>query len=431
MNRILKIFTSLRLTVTLLAFGIILVFVGTVAQADEGLYQAQERYFKHWFVWGITMFGHRIPIGLPGGYLIGTTLLVNLIAAHIKRFQWTWKKFGIHLTHVGIILLLVGQLVTDLFSHETQMRVAESETKSYSESAMEYELAFLSDDDHGTEQVVAIPQSLLRRGGEIKHEKLPFTVRVKSYWPNSTLSFRAPMQQNAAPLTTNGVARHFDFVESKVTHAMNDKNVPTVVVELTGPSGSLGTWVAAGWSGDEVMSEAVAASFARQMGAQMTATIQRRLTELQSVEAGGKKFTFTMRPVRAYKPFSLTLLKATHAVYPGTATASNPEGIPKDFRSRVRIQNPAKGEDREVEIFMNSPLRYAGLTFFQYQMGADEMVQQRGEAPWSTFQVVRNPGWLTPYAGCAIVAAGLIFQSRYGPLMVPPNWGCISQYSRP
>jgi hypothetical protein len=23
---------------------------------------------------------------------------------------------------------------------------------------------------------------------------------------------------------------------------------------------------------------------------------------------------------------------------------------------------------------------------------------------------VRNPAWLTPYAGCAIVAAGLVFQ---------------------
>src|SRR5256885_10389333 len=99
LDRVVKILTSLRLTVTLLAFGILLVFVGTVAQADEGLYQAQSRYFKHWFVWGITLFGHRIPVGLPGGYLIGTLLLLNLTAAHIKRFQLTWKKLGIHLTH--------------------------------------------------------------------------------------------------------------------------------------------------------------------------------------------------------------------------------------------------------------------------------------------------------------------------------------------
>ena len=119
LDRVIKVFTSLRLTATLLAFGILLVFVGTVAQADEGLYQAQERYFKQWFVWGISMFGHRIPLGLPGGYLIGTLLLINLTAAHIKRLKFTAKKTGIYLTHSGVILLILGQLVTDLFSHET------------------------------------------------------------------------------------------------------------------------------------------------------------------------------------------------------------------------------------------------------------------------------------------------------------------------
>ena len=56
----------------------------------------------------------------------------------------------------------------------------------------------------------------------------------------------------------------------------------------------------------------------------------------------------------------MKLLKTTHEVYAGT-------DIPKDFRSRLLIDNPAKGEQRETEIFMNAPLRYEGLTFFQYQ----------------------------------------------------------------
>jgi cytochrome c biogenesis factor len=194
LKRLVKIFTSLRLTVTLLALGIILVFVGTIAQADEGLYQAQDRYFKHWFVWPITMFGYRIPIGLPGGYLIGTVLLVNLTGAFIKRFQFTTKKIGVHLTHSGVILLLVGQLATDIFSRETQLHFSEGETKSWSESGMDYELAFLTDVDSNREQVVAIPQSIVAEGGENRHEKLeklPFTVKVKTYWPNSSPAFRA------------------------------------------------------------------------------------------------------------------------------------------------------------------------------------------------------------------------------------------------
>src|SRR5690349_11272388 len=101
MKRVWKILTSLRLTVVLLALSIVLVFVGTVAQADEGLYNAQERYFQHWIVVGISFFGHHIPLVWPGGYLLGTALLINLLAAHIQRFQWTWKKLGIHLAHIG------------------------------------------------------------------------------------------------------------------------------------------------------------------------------------------------------------------------------------------------------------------------------------------------------------------------------------------
>src|SRR5579862_7927421 len=99
LDRIPKFITSLRLTLVLLAFAIILVWVGTVAQADEGLYQAQTRYFKQWIVVGASMFGHHIPLVLPGGYLLGSVLLLNLIAAHISRFQFNWKKLGIHIAH--------------------------------------------------------------------------------------------------------------------------------------------------------------------------------------------------------------------------------------------------------------------------------------------------------------------------------------------
>ena len=56
---------------------------------------------------------------------------------------------------------------------------------------------------------------------------------------------------------------------------------------------------------------------------------------------------------------------------------------------------------------MNNPLRYQGLTFYQYQMGGDEAGDNRGS---SVLMVVRNPGWLTPYAGCALVGAGMAIQ---------------------
>jgi hypothetical protein len=43
-------------------------------------------------------------------------------------------------------------------------------------------------------------------------------------------------------------------------------------------------------------------------------------------------------------------------------------------------------------------------------MVGEEMAAQIGEKPSSTLQVVRNPGWLTPYAGCVIVGLGMVIQ---------------------
>lgn len=403
LERLLKIFTSLRLTVVLLAFGIVLVFLGTLAQVDEGLYSAQARYFRQWLIFGVDLFGWRVPLLLPGGYLIGSLLLINLVSAHICRFDFTTRKIGIQIAHAGVILLLIGQLATDMLAHESQIEFSQGETKWYSVSPRDYELVFTTAAGLNRDQVISFPEKLLARGGELENKNLPFAVRAKWVWKNSDPSFRAPMMRNGPPLTTNGVAADFDFARRPETRTMDAKDVPAALIELTGPNGSLGDWVVSDWTDDEPMVAAVKASYESQVGPQMAGQIVGRLTAPQSVEVGGRRFTFALRQTRYYNPFSLTLLKATHTVYPGT-------DIPKDFRSRVRIDNPQTGENREVEIYMNNPLRYAGLTFYQYQMDAGQAAQAAGRLPSSVLQVVRNPSWLTPYVGCAMVAIGLVIQ---------------------
>ncbi|MGH7992746.1 MAG: cytochrome c biogenesis protein ResB, partial [Limisphaerales bacterium] len=394
-NRLLKAFASLRLTVILLAFAIVIVFIGTLAQVDEGLYNAQARYFRQWIILGADLFGWKIPLILPGGYLIGTLLLINLLTAHIYRFEFTVRKLGIQLAHAGVILLLVGQLATDMLARETQLRLTKGETKSYSESAQNYELAFLTDAGGNSERVVAIPEKMLERGGVVQNSDLPFTIRVKQFWKNSQPQFRPMMAEND-PLATNGVAEHFDFHPAAEAKTMDDKNVPTVLIEMDDGKKSLGDWVISGWTADDNLIPVVEQNYTQQVGPQLAQKVVHDLTEPQAIEAGGKNYMFALRPTRLYFPFSLTLLKATHTVYEGT-------DIPKDFRSLVRLKNPKTGEDRQVQIYMNAPLRYAGLTFYQYQMDAGEEAQQAGRVSSSVLQVVRNPGWLTPYVGCAMV----------------------------
>ena len=53
------------------------------------------------------------------------------------------------------------------------------------------------------------------------------------------------------------------------------------------------------------------------------------------MEHDGKTWELGLRFQRHYKPYSFTLLNFTHERYPGT-------DLPKDFRSRVRVVNPAE-----------------------------------------------------------------------------------------
>src|SRR6202000_188462 len=94
----------------------------------------------------------------PGGYIVGSLLLVNLLAAHIARFRLSWKKAGILFLHSGLILLLIGQLFADIFIDlESQMRLDQGQTKNYSESLYHDELAIVDSCGTDSVQVFSLP----------------------------------------------------------------------------------------------------------------------------------------------------------------------------------------------------------------------------------------------------------------------------------
>src|SRR6476619_4455144 len=161
LRRLIDIITSLKLTIVCLAAAMILIFAGTIAQVHLGIWEAQRRYFQRFAVWWpAESNGFQVPI-FPGGHLIGAILLVNLIAAHLKRFRWSMSKLGIHLTHAGLIIMLAGGLFTDLFAVESNMRLTTATTKNYSEDSRRNELAVIDLTDPEFDQVTAIPESIL------------------------------------------------------------------------------------------------------------------------------------------------------------------------------------------------------------------------------------------------------------------------------
>ena len=206
-NPVYQFFTSLRLTVTLLSISLVIIFFGTLAQEPMGLNIAVERYFKSFFIdahaaeagWfmllklvqveGTPLTPEKIinpgwPV-FPGGYLVGSLLLINLVVAYYHRFEWSAKKAGIYMTHVGIVTLLVGQLFTDILQEESFVHMERGDRRNYTVSFDDNELALMLPAG-GSNRVVSIPEIMLKDKTNIQHPDLAgLTVETEKYWRNA------------------------------------------------------------------------------------------------------------------------------------------------------------------------------------------------------------------------------------------------------
>lgn len=368
LTRLLGAISSLRLTLFCLAAALVLVFAGTLAQVRFGLYFVQEQYFQSWLVWWSPASGaYKLPI-FPGGHLVGAVLLVNLIAAHIRRFSWTRRKIGLQLTHLGLIIMLAGGLATDLLSVNSFMRLKEGETKNYSEDASRMELAMIDQTDPETDTVTAIPGEVLAKGGTISHDSLPFKLTIRSFFHNSKLNMIGQEAGSSVPAATMGAGQRIAVSSAPRATKMDERDVMSAVIEITPNKDgkALGTWL-----------------------------VSDLMSVPQELEIDGHKWSFLLRQARYYKPYSLTLQDFTHELYPGSQ-------IPKNFSSKVDLTDGKTGDTRQVLIYMNHPLRHDGETYYQSGFEPDNS--------GTVLQVVRNPSYQAPYIACIIVSIGLMYQ---------------------
>lgn len=514
---------SLRLTVTLFALAITLVFLGTLAQKDQDVWQVvNHTYFRVWFAQVdfvvferlAQIFSKRIAWNLsgtfyfPGGKLIGLALLLNLAAAHSVRFKiaaegrrlqlglavialglvitylaiqsgmnqavesalspafcdllwqffrgsltilslagaylvlffrgrlrrvdWTillivvallsalalwlllnpsarlddsgirilWqlvkgtaagivllvgcvlvfrKRAGIVLLHGGIALLMLSELLTGISAEESRMQIAEGQTVNYSDDIRTTELAIIDRSDPQHDRVTVVPASLLVanvRGNEpIDHPDLPFKIRVHRWLQNSRLRDARTGDNN--PANAGFGQRHVAEPAAAATGVGENAQMvdaPSAYVEfLSKKTGkSLGTYLAS------------------------------LLLIDQPIDADGKKYDVSLRFKRIYHPYSLTLKNFSFRRYTGTNT-------PKSYESHVVFRDPRYNIDRDVLIWMNNPLRYAGTTFYQADFDKDT-------ERTTVLQVVTNPSWMTPYVACMLVATGML--AHFGSMLV-------------
>jgi ABC-type transport system involved in cytochrome c biogenesis permease subunit len=417
LKTILKPFASLTLTVILLALSMVLIYAGTLAQVDMDVWGVQHKYFHSFFTWmplqdlvprftdRPRFIGGSIPF--PGGYIIGSLLLVNLLCAHALRFKFSpmdlllipqaavigaalyywqinasgWlmfaamvvgvffivtlflvhnKRAGVIVIHLGLILLLIGEGITSGAAKESRMQIEQGTYANYSVDIRNAELAVVdsSAPDHNMHAVV--PARMLKAGQVIDDARLPFQIKVERYFQNSQ---RAPASKYPdAPSIGAWTVEAAPNVNGVGNGAVD---MPSAFVTLSRNGTDLGTHLLTAIPGNE-----------------------------QRIEAGGKTYQVALRFERLYKPYTIFLKKFSFDRYIGPNTPTN-------YSSDIVLTDPSHGEKRDVRIWMNHPLRYQGETF--YQSGFDPNTETA-----TVLQVVRNPGATMPYIAILIALIGLI-----------------------
>ncbi len=360
-NPVLKVLTSLQLTIVCLVALMILVTAATLAQVGMGTAGAVNAYMRSYLVWwDVPNSQWMIPV-FPGGATVGLVLMVNLIAAQLVRLEATWSKAGLWVVHLGLILFVGGEFVSGMFQVESQMAIENGQTVNFVEGR-DPELVLIDVTDPAWDEVYAIRAGPLAREGSVAVPGTPVTLKIHQYAQNAQLRNRTPFDPPAR--ATAGVGTSVTMIPVPPVTADNAVDQGAALVEPIAGGRSYGTWL-----------------------------VSQGLGAPQSFTHEGRTYQLAMRHRRQYLPYSVTLKKFSHDKYAGT-------DIPKNFSSLVHLVNPRTGENRDVLISMNQPMRYDGKAFYQASFGKGDTL--------SILQVVENPGWLIPYISCVLVSLGLI-----------------------
>jgi len=184
---LIRFVSSLKLTVICLLILIIIIIWGTVYQSNNGLFQAQQKFFHSWvfFIFGFIPF--------PGTNLTLTILFLNLIASMVFRIGLKWQKSGIILIHLGIIVLLVGGFISSFSSIESVLQLKEGGEDNLSAAYHKWEIAVWQDRS-ADRTIFAVDADSLNPGDSRYFEALDVRITIENYYKNS-LAFQSKKPQ--------------------------------------------------------------------------------------------------------------------------------------------------------------------------------------------------------------------------------------------
>lgn len=358
MNRLLRLLAQPLLFFYAVPWLMVLLVLGTIIQRDAGLYVAQQRYFAAPILWLDCGFA---AFPLPGGSLTLAFIACNLIAKLCLQRQWR-KKLGTSLTHISMIVLLVGGAFSAWSRQEGFMELAPAATSNQVE------------DYHQREFVV--------ERGDVVIKRVDFTA----------LRIGQTMTDGALAITITALCRHCKIVPTQ--HSADSRGVaakhslieqpllPQEEANLAGVEFTIQ---------DEATNQTVRHLAFAPLLAQPDFTL-----------ADGRYRVFIQK-VRRTLPFTVRLMNFFQDKHPATNVA-------RTYRSDVMVQDGAASWP--ATITMNQPLRYRGYTL--YQAAVSE--QQQGEQiiTNSVLNVVRDDGQIFPYVAITLACAGMILHLIHG-----------------
>ena len=353
-DKISKIIMSPKIFSYTLIWLIVLVFFGTIAQKDIGLYASQMKYFSSFFF----LFLGFIP--LPGGRLVLLIMTVNLFSSLFKKNLWQLKKIGIIIVHLGGLLLLVGGGLTAYFSSEGNMVIAEGETSNFVDDYHDMELAFVNNSLKDSTEYTVVDESLLYEGSRFQL----FDEGPEIYIISNIKNVRIENRISPADSMYKGLLKKFVLLP-KTPEPENTQNRPALIYKIEGTSngsdGIYGLFLGQGLNDPFKIKDQI--------------------------------FHSEYRRERTYVPFNIELINFEKIMHPGTNVA-------KSFSSDVNlIENDIP---RRTLIKMNEPLRHKGYTFFQASFIDDSEIET------TVLATVKNYGRLFPYISSIIMSTGLL-----------------------
>lgn len=353
--RLLKLLGSLRLTVVGLFVLLVLTIWGTVYQVENGLYQAQQKFYGSWYFLELGF----LPV--PGAKLVMTVMFVNMLAAGLSLALARRLQAGLALTHGGLLLMLAAGAVTFYLGEEAHLGLIEGGKSNSAQNARAWELAVAEAPSAPEREVSARPVDGLAAGQALPFPGGAFTVQVDEVLPHAGANALPAGAPKPAYRNDHGVAEVFAEPKPKEPEDLRPALKLTIRAKDQEEKIML-------WGGDDVPTV---------------------------VEVGGKKMAFELRVRHIPLPATIELVDFRKEMHPGTEMA-------RVYSSDV-IVRPAQGAERKVHISMNKPLRLDSFTFYQ---SSYKVLGDGREV--SIFAVVKNYGRTMPYIATFLTAFGML-----------------------